>query len=182
MPPLLLAILISSFVFGVGTLSYSPPVMHSKTMKDQSRIPPGSPNWPHGFDAFPAHDIPKRKVKPIPVDLSLLARATKYLGTNPTGWSSVWCARFMAMIAPEVARKVRNPNLARSWVTLPKAKPVPGVIVVLARGRDQRAGHIGVVKGFDQHGNPRVISGNHNRKVGMAVYHKSRVLAYVSPS
>ena len=42
MPPFLLAILISSFVFGVGTLSYSPPKMHSPTIykfvKDESRV------------------------------------------------------------------------------------------------------------------------------------------------
>lgn len=46
--PLLVALLISSFVAGVGTLSYSPPTMHSptiyKSVKDQSRVI--NPEWP----------------------------------------------------------------------------------------------------------------------------------------
>jgi uncharacterized protein (TIGR02594 family) len=111
----------------------------------------------------------------------LLKEARKYLGTNPTGWTSVWCAKFMAMIAPDLAAKVDNPNWARDWAELPKAKPRPGVIVVLKRGN---AGHIGVVSGFDKHGNPIVISGNTSGHKGHSivaegVFPKSRVLAYV---
>lgn len=108
---------------------------------------------------------------------NLVAEAKRYLGTNPTGWGSVWCGRFMAMIAPSAAARVKNPNWARDWAALPKTAPRVGAIAVLKRGR---GGHIGVVSGFDRQGNPIIISGNHNRRVGEGVYSKHRVIAYVS--
>lgn len=112
----------------------------------------------------------------------LLPLARSYLGTNPTGWRSLWCARFIAYIAPAVANRLKrmglNPNWARDYARLPGAKRVGAVgdIVVLTRGR---GGHIGVLAGFKA-GNPIVVSGNHGHKVGTGVYSKHRVLAYVS--
>lgn len=110
---------------------------------------------------------------------SLINKAESYLGTNPTGWRHVWCGRFMAMIAPEQASRIRNPNLARDWATLPgahKGQGSPGDIVVLSRGR---GGHVGVLKGYDGRGNPIIISGNHGRSVGVGAYPAYRVIAVV---
>lgn len=112
-------------------------------------------------------------------DTGLIAKARGYLGTNPTGWAKLWCGRFMAMIAPAAAARVRNPNMARDWATLPRVAPQIGAIAVISRGR---GGHVGVVTAIDANGNPTVISGNHNRKVGEGVYPASRIIAYVSPS
>jgi hypothetical protein len=42
--------------------------------------------------------------------------------------------------------------------------------------------HVGVVSGFDDSGNPIIVSGNHGRRVGEGVYPRSRVLAFVSAS
>lgn len=135
----------------------------------------------------PSRGIPAPAVVVAPVaadpevkpSLELVAIARRYLGTNPTGWRRLWCARFMAMIAPRLAMRVRNPNWARDWASLPKVTPQVGAIVVLKRGK---GGHIGVVSKFDKRGNPIVISGNHNRRVAEARYSKHRVLAYVSPT
>lgn len=166
--------------------------------KDQSRVPAvpelGSVQivslTPPVYEPDMVVEAPARAAEPVIVtprrrpaipDVSLIAKARKYQGTNPTGWARLWCAKFMAMIAPDAARKVPNPNMARSWAVLPKVKPAPGVIVVLTRGKSKSAGHIGVVTGFDRAGNPKVISGNHNRRVAEAVYSKHRVVAYVSP-
>lgn len=122
-------------------------------------------------------------VRPKPhfpsTDTSLLAKARRYIGTNPTGWRNLWCGRFLAMIAPNLARKIDNPNWARDWATLRHVKPSIGTIVVLRRGH---GGHVGIVSGFDKHGNPRVVSGNHNRRVAESIYPKSHVIAYVSPN
>lgn len=140
-----------------------------------------------------------KKLKPKPVQVAslgenptsehptatgLLQEAGKYLGGNPTGWRSLWCARFIAMIAPSAADRLKrmglNPNWARDYAKLPGAKKVGGAvgdIVVLTRGR---GGHIGVLKKFDKNGNPIIISGNHGRKVGEGLYSKSRVIAYVT--
>lgn len=109
---------------------------------------------------------------------SLINRARQYMGTNPTGWNSLWCGRFMAMIAPGAAARIRNPNMARDWATLPRVSAQVGAIVVLSRGRS--GGHVGVVTDIDANGNPTVVSGNHGRKVGEGTYPKGRVIAYVS--
>lgn len=105
--------------------------------------------------------------------------ARSYMGTNPTGWSRVWCGRFMAMIAPEAARRVRNPNWARDWVEAGynSRNCQVGSIAVLSRGR---GGHVGVVSGCTAYG-PQIVSGNHGRRVGEGVYSERRVLAYVVP-
>jgi uncharacterized protein (TIGR02594 family) len=109
----------------------------------------------------------------------LVSRARQYLGTNPTGWRSLWCGRFMAMISPNGAAQIRNPNMARDWATLPRVSPQIGAIAVLSRGRS--GGHVGVVTGFDSNGNPTIVSGNHGGKVGEGEYPKGRVIAYVMP-
>ena len=114
-------------------------------------------------------------------DLSSRARA--YVGTNPTGWRSVWCGRFMAMIAPGAAARISNPNAARSWAELPATSARVGAIAVMSRGRCRSngfcPGHVGVVSGF-QNGNPIIISGNNAGRVREAPYPASGVLKYVS--
>jgi uncharacterized protein (TIGR02594 family) len=107
----------------------------------------------------------------------LVSAARRYMGTNPTGWAHRWCGRFMAMIAPQAARRVGNPNLAMNWRRLPKISPQVGAIAVLRR---RGGGHVGVVSGFDGRGNPIIVSGNHNRRVGEGVYPRGRVVAWVS--
>ena len=60
------------------------------------------------------------------------------------------------------------------------SEPEVGAIAVLTRGK--RGGHVGVVSGVDEQGNPIIISGNHGQRVGEAIYPRSRVIAYVMPS
>lgn len=120
---------------------------------------------------------PEKKPEVASADTSLVAKARSYIGTNPTGRQSLWCAAFMALIAPRAARRVKNPNWARDWAALPHVPAQVGAIVVLTRGKG--GGHVGVVSGFKGE-NPIVISGNHNRVVGEGVYPKSRVIAYVA--
>ncbi len=107
----------------------------------------------------------------------LVDKARHYLGTNPTGWNAVWCGKFMAMVAPEAAAKIKNPNRARDWATLPHVNPRVGAIAVIARGRN--VGHVGIVTGFEGN-NPIIVSGNHTRRVGEGVYPARLVIAYVS--
>jgi uncharacterized protein (TIGR02594 family) len=109
----------------------------------------------------------------------LVSKARSFMGGNPTGWRSLWCGKFMSMIAPDAAKRVRNPNLARDWARLPHVSPQVGAIAVLKRGK---GGHVGVVSGFDDRGNPIIVSGNHGKRVGEGVYPAGRVLAYESPS
>jgi uncharacterized protein (TIGR02594 family) len=58
--------------------------------------------------------------------------------------------------------------------------PRVGAIAVISRGKT--AGHVGIVTGVDDKGNPIIISGNHNNTVAEATYSAGRVIAYVWPA
>lgn len=111
----------------------------------------------------------------------LVAKARSYLGSNPTGMSAAWCARFMNMVLEKSGRRGTGSNMARSFASYGRrvAGPQVGAIAVMARGRG--GGHVGIVSGIDKSGNPVIISGNHNRRVGEAVYPRGRIYAYVMP-
>jgi uncharacterized protein (TIGR02594 family) len=113
---------------------------------------------------------------------ALVREARKYMGTNPTDRSRLWCATFMNMVLAKAGYAGTNSDAARSFAQYGRriSEPRVGAIAVLTRGKN--GGHVGVVSGIDAHGNPIVISGNHGRKVGEAIYPRSRVLAYVMPS
>lgn len=91
--------------------------------------------------------------------------------------NSLWCSDF----AIKVTGATDVDRTARSWTKHARMPPVPGAVVVLTRGRSSKAGHVGFLTGFDPNGNPIVVSGNHNRRVGEGVYSKDRVIGYYSP-
>jgi len=113
---------------------------------------------------------------------ALVKEARKYMGTNPTDRDRLWCATFMNMVLAKVGYSGTNSDAARSFAQYGRRinEPRVGAIAVLTRGKT--GGHVGVVSGIDAHGNPIIISGNHGRKVGEAIYPRSRVIAYVMPS
>jgi uncharacterized protein (TIGR02594 family) len=113
---------------------------------------------------------------------SLVNEARKYIGTNPTDRSRLWCATFMNFVLAKVGYAGTNSDAAKSFADYGRriSEPQVGAIAVLTRGR--RGGHVGVVSGIDANGNPVIISGNHNKTVGEGVYPRSRVIAYVMPT
>ena len=113
---------------------------------------------------------------------ALVKEARKYMGTNPTDRKRLWCATFMNMVLAKAGYAGTNSDAAKSFAQYGRriAEPRVGAIAVLTRGK--RGGHVGVVSGIDANGNPIIISGNHNKRVGEAIYPRSRVIAYVMPS
>jgi uncharacterized protein (TIGR02594 family) len=111
---------------------------------------------------------------------SLVAEARRYIGGNPTGRRSLWCGAFMDMILKRTGHKGGG-NLARAYANYgPRVSgPQVGAIAVMAR---KGGGHVGVVSGIDQSGNPIIISGNHGRRVAESTYSRGRILAYVLPN
>ena len=111
----------------------------------------------------------------------LVAEARRYLGTNPTGRSSLWCAHFMNLVLERSGHRNSGSNMARSFASYGTrvSGPQIGAIAVMSRGK--RGGHVGVVSGIDAGGNPIIISGNHGRRVAESVYSRGRVYAYVMP-
>ncbi len=111
----------------------------------------------------------------------LVAEARRYLGTNPTGRSSLWCARFMNFVLERSGRKGSGSDMARSFASYGSrvSGPQVGAIAVMSRGKS--GGHVGIVSGIDADGNPIIISGNHGQRVAEATYARGRVYAYVMP-
>ena len=113
---------------------------------------------------------------------SWLTIAEGYKGTNPTRKNSLWCADFMNLVLAQSGAKTSKSSMARSFANYGTrlSGPQIGAIAVFARGKT--GGHVGIVKGIDARGNPIIISGNHNRRVGEGTYPRNSVIAYVWPS
>lgn len=112
----------------------------------------------------------------------MLAEAERWIGSkNPTGFRGAWCGAFQAMVARKVGVEPPKGYLqAKQWVHAGRrlSSPAVGAIAVLLR---RGGGHVGIVESVEPNGDPVIVSGNHNRRVGIGVYPKSRVLAYVEP-
>jgi uncharacterized protein (TIGR02594 family) len=109
----------------------------------------------------------------------LVAEARKYIGTNPTGRSSLWCGAFMDMVLKRTGH-IGGGNLALGYSHYGHRISGPQVGAIAVMGR-HGGGHVGVVSGIDANGNPIIVSGNHNHTVAESVYPRSRISAYVMP-
>lgn len=110
----------------------------------------------------------------------LVATARQYLGTNPTNRKTLWCGAFIDKVLRDNGYKGGG-NLALAYANYGHrvSGPQVGAIAVMRR---PGGGHVGVVTGVDPNGNPIVISGNYNHTTAVAVYPRSRVVAYVMPT
>jgi len=111
----------------------------------------------------------------------LVNEASRWIGTNPTGWSRVWCARFMNFVLKRAGYPETGSDAASSFASYGRRVwgPQVGAIAVMTRGKN--GGHVGVVTGVDDDGRILVISGNHNKRVGIGRYPRERIYAYVMP-
>jgi uncharacterized protein (TIGR02594 family) len=112
----------------------------------------------------------------------LVSEARKYLGGNPTGRGSLWCARFMNMVLQHSGYRGTGSDMASSFAKYGQrvSGPQVGAIAVMTRGR--RGGHVGIITGIDAKGNPIMISGNNGNRVREAPVSRGRIYAYVMPS
>ena len=112
---------------------------------------------------------------------NIVAEARRYLGGNPTGRGSLWCARFMNLVLQRSGHRGTGSDLASSFAHYGHrvSGPEVGAIAVMSR---RGGGHVGVVSGIDAHGNPILVSGNNRNRVREAPISRGRVYAYVMPS
>lgn len=104
----------------------------------------------------------------------LVERASRYLGFGPNQLGlprNLWCADFINMLVGGHSRAAAS-YLNRG--TYAKYGCVNCVAILTRRGGN----HVGVVSGYDDDGNPIIISGNHNGVVGIGVYRRERVIGY----
>jgi uncharacterized protein (TIGR02594 family) len=118
---------------------------------------------------------------------NVVSEARRYIGGNPTGRGSLWCARFMNLVLQHSGYKGTGSDMASSFANYGQRISGPQVGAIAVMGRSGRAaggsagGHVGVVSGIDPNGNPIIISGNHGHTVAEAVYPRNRIFAYVMP-
>lgn len=112
----------------------------------------------------------------------LVSEARRYLGGNPTGRGSLWCARFMNMVLEHTGHRGTGSDMASSFAGYGTriSGPQVGAIAVMSRGR--RGGHVGIITGVDAQGNPIMISGNSGNRVREAPVSRGRIYAYVMPN
>jgi uncharacterized protein (TIGR02594 family) len=112
---------------------------------------------------------------------NVVAEARRYLGGNPTGRGSLWCARFMNMVLQHTGHRGTGSDMANSFASYGQrvAGPQVGAIAVMTRGRS--GGHVGIITGVDGKGNPIMISGNNGNRVKEAPISRGRIYAYVMP-
>ncbi|MCK1716181.1 TIGR02594 family protein [Bradyrhizobium sp. 141] len=112
----------------------------------------------------------------------LVSEARRYVGSNPTGRGSLWCARFMNMVLQHTGHQGTGSDMASSFARYGTrvSGPQVGAIAVMSRGG--RGGHVGVITGIDAQGNPIMISGNNGNRVREAPVSRGKIYAYVMPN
>ncbi len=111
----------------------------------------------------------------------LVSEARRYLGGNPTGRGSLWCARFMNLVLERTGHRGTGSNMANSFANYGHriSGPQVGAIAVMSR---RGGGHVGIITGIDASGNPIMISGNNGNRVREAPVSRGRIYAYVLPN
>jgi uncharacterized protein (TIGR02594 family) len=112
----------------------------------------------------------------------IVDQARRYIGSNPTGRASLWCARFLYMVLERSGRRGTGSDMASSFAHYGQriSGPQVGAIAVMSRGRG--GGHVGIITGIDASGNPIMISGNNGNRVREAPISRGRIYAYVMPA
>ena len=82
---------------------------------------------------------------------NVVAEARRYLGGNPTGRGSLWCARFMNLVLERSGYHGTGSDLARSFASYGQRVSGPQVGAIAVMGR-RGGGHVGIVTGIDASG------------------------------
>jgi uncharacterized protein (TIGR02594 family) len=112
----------------------------------------------------------------------IVAEARRYLGGNPTGRGSLWCARFINMVLQHSGYRGTGSDMARSFANYGQRVSGPQVGAIAVMGRGRGGGHVGIITGVDARGNPIMISGNNGNRVREAPISRGRIYAYVMPT
>jgi uncharacterized protein (TIGR02594 family) len=111
----------------------------------------------------------------------VVAEARRYIGGNPTGRGSLWCARFMNMVLERSGHHGTGSDMASSFASYGQRISGPQIGAIAVMGR-RGGGHVGVVSGIDANGNPILVSGNNGNRVREASYPRGRIYVYVMPT
>ena len=82
----------------------------------------------------------------------VVSEARRYLGGNPTGRGSLWCARFMNMVLQHSGYRGTGSDMANSFASYGHRLSGPQVGAIAVMGRGRRGGHVGIITGIDAAG------------------------------
>jgi len=107
-----------------------------------------------------------------------------YIGADPK--SVAWCAAWANRVLADTGYQTTDSLMARSFLKYgkPKHNPVQGDIVVLRRGRNKWAGHVGFyiqTVEIDGVKYVAVLGGNQHKGVSVAYFPAANVLGYRTP-
>jgi uncharacterized protein (TIGR02594 family) len=111
----------------------------------------------------------------------VVSEARRYLGGNPTGRGSLWCARFMNMVLEHTGHRGTGSDMASSFASYGQRVSGPQIGAIAVMGR-RGGGHVGIITGIDANGNPIMISGNNGNRVREAPISRGRIYAYIVPN
>jgi uncharacterized protein (TIGR02594 family) len=111
----------------------------------------------------------------------VVSEARRYIGGNPTGRGSLWCARFMNLVLARSGHHGTGSDMASSFASYGQRVSGPQIGAIAVMGR-RGGGHVGVVSGIDASGNPILVSGNNRNRVAEAPVSRGRIYAYVMPT
>lgn len=93
-----------------------------------------------------------------------------------------WCSAFVNWVVDKTGLKGTNSASARSWLYWGKSidEPIPGCIVVLKRGQNEKKGHVGFFYSKTEH-TINVLGGNQKDSVCHSFFLTMDVLDYRIP-
>jgi uncharacterized protein (TIGR02594 family) len=102
-------------------------------------------------------------------------RISEYFGATELGPqpdSVPWCSAFINFCIEQSGQEGTRSAQARSWLAWGEEANefVPGCVVVLPRGNDPTAGHVGFFAGFDAQGDVRLLGGNQHDSVSVSSF------------
>ena len=95
-----------------------------------------------------------------------------------------WCAAWMNMVLDESGMPTTGSLMARSFLAWGKpvaGDPKIGDVVVMRRGRNKSAGHVGFFYSFVEHNGQKmvaVLGGNQGKEVRISYYPITKIIAY----
>ncbi len=109
----------------------------------------------------------------------LIQEMKRHKGTKRWKSLRLWCADFQNWSLQAIGLPTTASRKARSFLNYGKVvrQPARGDIVILSRGKSSTSGHVGTIVAIHSD-TLEVISGNHNRTVGIGLYPKNRVIGY----
>lgn len=90
-----------------------------------------------------------------------------------------WCSSFVNWVLMKAGLNRTKSAAARSWLNYGYLlqNPIPGAIVVLSRGGNPEAGHVGFYYSDKDSLNFNLLGGNQSDKVSIQPFPKNRILA-----